>query len=996
MRFSLLSATSVQDAPYTLGFAFRRGQLPANRTVAPSVGQMQVAIKNRWNDGSIKFAVLSGRATLAANVPLHVGLSPVPVVTAPAALGLPDLRRANPTAEIAASGIGTARWQGTDWDSPFVNWVAGPEMSSWIYRKPVGSDTHLVAWLEVRVYAGGQVEVLPWVENGYIAVAAPGNRSATYTFTLGGTQRFAAAIDLKHHTRTVLISGAALAYWLGNGPELVIGHDKLYLQATELVPAYASRIAPGSALIAALPASYTPLAAGSFNYSNDSMASSGYQDPIGLLPQHDVLYLVSDATAAYAATVRNGFSAGRWALHYRDEATNRPLRFSRHPNRVIGDGQGFKDNGGSTTNSRTPVPTGGNPPQWDCAHSPSVGYLAYLVTGRFYFMEQALFAATANYLGNGDNAALRNGAQGLVQTAIDAWQTRSCAWDWRTRVQALTAVPDDDRDLRQELVNSVEANIEHFHGRYVAQANNPWGWILPGETYSGSLRFGACWQQDFVTAAFGFSLSLDLPVSPAAAGKLRDFFHWKARSIVSRLGPQGEFWYINAAPFTMSISSAAVPNFVNGSGPWYATAREVYNATYATPPGWLGATEGTLAGEIMPGERAMWGNLQSAIAYAVRHGVPGALAAYNRMTSARNWSALRDALAGRPVWAVVPTVTAPAWLAGKRVGEWVEIPGTAGAGGSAVDAFCGMGLDDRTSEIVIAAAGGHNDSADNRVVSLRLTDDSPQWLLRRAASTITPRDVSHYPDGLPVSRHLYQSIHVVPELNRVFLFGSRGSWSNAFDFPNVDAFNLLTNQWDARDTWRSIPAGHYGAVRVRTTGEVFMTTLQRWDPASQTFSPRFPTRLPDPVRWPIAHDSRRDQLFAMQWADGQGFGDARLFTSRFPMSGSAQIAVTLRGADALAQLAAERPSYSALDYDPDNDRFLFYDGRNAAAGRVYAVAPNDTNTWDIEVLTLAAGTALPPSVPVAGVHSRFRYVPALRGFVLLANAQANLWFLKTA
>jgi hypothetical protein len=94
-----------------------------------------------------------------------------------------------------------------------------------------------------------------------------------------------------------------------------------------------------------------------------------------------------------------------------------------------------------------------------------------------------------------------------------------------------------------------------------------------------------------------------------------------------------------------------------------------------------------LAGEIMPGERAMWGNLIPAIAYAVRHGVPGAQAAYARLQGASNWKDLRAAFNQRPVWAVQPatgaTVTppppppvgpvtgAPAWLTGKQVGEWV-------------------------------------------------------------------------------------------------------------------------------------------------------------------------------------------------------------------------------------------------------------------------------------------------------------------------------------
>src|ERR1051325_11087637 len=80
-------------------------------------------------------------------------------------------------------------------------------------------------------------------------------------------------------------------------------------------------------------------------------------------------------------------------------------------------------------------------------------------TGRWYFMEEVQFATTCNYLGNGDNAALRTGSQGLVQTCVDAWQTRSCAWDWRARVQALCVTPDADTALRNEFIASAQYNI---------------------------------------------------------------------------------------------------------------------------------------------------------------------------------------------------------------------------------------------------------------------------------------------------------------------------------------------------------------------------------------------------------------------------------------------------------------------------------------------------------------------------------------------------------
>lgn len=654
--FTLRSATTQAAAPFAIGHGFRKGAVPSGSYVVSDLAYFQCVPKNTWPDGSLKFALLHGRAPLTADTALTVTLS-IGGDAGGVDLTTSDLKATGITAAIVAGAFGSATWATTDWDAPFQTWVSGPAMSSWVYRKQIGSDAHLVGWLEVRLWAGGEVEVLPWIENGYIRVVAPINKSETYTFTLGGgTQRVSVAIDLKHHQRTPLINGPELSYWLGADPAVVPSHDKAYLQSTELVPTYSATVAPTAAIAVALVGTYAPLQAGNIIYGSDSMASSGYQSPIGMLPQCDVLYLVSDAANAYGAVVRNGFSAGRYSIHYRDETTNRPPLFSSYPNLNIGSSQGFKDTGGSTINDRTPTATGGSGPQWDVAHSPALGYLAYLVTGRWYFMEEVQFITTANYLGNGDAAALREGSKGIVKTAYDAWQTRSCAWDWRARVMALTATPDDDTSLRNEFIASVQYNIDHFWPTYVNQANNTFGWIRPGETYSGKTGTGAPWQQDFVTAAFGFSVSLDLPISSTHKTKLSEFFQWKARSVVMRLGGAGEFWYINADMYNQSISPNTVPDYLTGTGPWHATDLDSYNASVSigATPTWLGGTEGNLAGEAMPGEKSLWGNLMPAIAYAVRHNVPGAETAYRRLTSATNFPALATAFNNVPVWSVQP------------------------------------------------------------------------------------------------------------------------------------------------------------------------------------------------------------------------------------------------------------------------------------------------------------------------------------------------------
>jgi hypothetical protein len=973
--------------------------------------------KNVWPDGSLKFAVVAGLADVTAGVDTTVGLVLIPApTTVPNQLTTAKLRATEITAQVGCGAYGTVNWTGADWDVPFQSWVQGPVMSSWIYRKPVGSDPHLVAWLEVRLWSNGAVEVLPWIENGYLRVAAPTNKSTTFTFTLGTSQRMSAAIDLKHHQRTPLINGTALSYWLRLDPGVTARHNTAYLQASELVPTYQAQVAANAVAITKLPLTYTPLQPGSFSYDQDAMASSGYQDPIGLLPQHDVLYLTSDAKIAHAAVIRNGFSAGRYGLHYRDENTNRPLRFSSYPTLIIADGQGFKDNGGSTTNSYTPKATGGNGPSWDVAHSPSVGYLAYLVTARWYFMEQVQFATTANYLGNGDHPNLRDGSKGLVKPEPGAWQTRSCAWDWRARVQALCVTPDADIALRSEFIASVEANIEYFHNRYIAKTNNPFGWIRPGEEYgSTSLQFGAPWQQDFVTAAFGYSVSLGLPISTGATAKLETFFKWKARSVVGRLGLKGAFWYVNAAPYMVSISPSRAPDYANGTGPWYESEAAVYNASYAEVPAWLGKVDGTLAGEILPGAESMWGNLIPAIAYAVRHNVPGAKEAYDRLLGASNWPALRDAFNARPVWSVkpagaiqsVPPVVpapvqpqtnpgAPAWAANAPLNAWMEIPGTSGAGGTQIESFSGWAKLPN-GKIAIALAGGHTDGTKNSVAVIDLLANAPAWVEVSPQSPTHTYEVAYEADGKPTSSHTYYTTMWIPATNRLMRFGAIAvSLSGNTNYFTVDGFNLANNTWDPAGTYANMPYGASGGGYNPVTGKVLAIFGQKYhDPVTGAVT-NIDTGNVNLPRAPWVWDPVRNQFFGLCYGDNQEYS-LSLGICAAKIVGNTMSQVTIAPSAAATQFAVDIPAYMALEHDPVNDCFLAYTGsRPGTAGRVYKITPNNTSKWDMSIFAYGAGGVTPVQTPGCGIMNKFSYIPELKGIVMMATKASNLYFMRTA
>lgn len=651
--FQLISSNGGTSLPFTLGHAFRKGQVPAGSTLTGSISELQVIPKNAWPDGSLKFAIVSGRATIAAGAPLTVSLS-MGAQSPSTALTLDNLRATGVTAAIGAGTYGTASWGAADWAKPFSTWISGPFMSSWIYRKPIGNDPHLVAWLEVRLYRGGAVEVLPWVENGYLNVAGPTNKNAVYTFTLGGKQRFSSSIDLPHHCRTVLLQGTALSHWLGTAPQVIPNHDKAYFQSTSVVPTYFATVPSSSPLWASQTSTFQPLQKG--NYANE-MGSGGYSPSLGLIPEWDALYLTSNDTRAYANVLMNAYGAGRFGIHYRDETTQRPIRFSSYPNLVVkgGSSSGIVGIGASSKVQNTPLATGTKPATWAIPHHPSIAYVSYLLTGRYYFMEELQFVATINYLIQTDSTRKFSG--GVFQTTSGSNTTRGAGWALRTLAQATSATPDDDV-LRSEFLGSLTANIEFYHSTYVAQPNNPMGFVAPYVDYKsadGKLT-EAAWQQDFFTASTGFALDLDTGLNATALGKLRAFFNWKAQSVIGRLGgtSQTEFLFSDAAQYTVAVAPVDKPDFMKGTGPWYANWGEIYQATLGVPnPG----IAGVLRGGNFPNATSYWGNLLPAIAYAVRHKAPGAQAAYDRLTKASNYARLTATANDAPVWAMAPNPT---------------------------------------------------------------------------------------------------------------------------------------------------------------------------------------------------------------------------------------------------------------------------------------------------------------------------------------------------
>ena len=655
-------------APFCVGQAFAAGAVPAGSTVVASdLDDFQADVQNRWPDGSVKFAILSGRLTLAANTARAVTLS-AGVGASGSALTEADLLASAVVASIAFPPFGAVELAPligvpSTFNTGSGRWTAGrvatcfsgSECASWLYYAPIGSDAHLAAWFEVRLWRGGAVEILPWVENGCLRVTGPGERQGTPRFSMGGVQRFQSTLTLPHHCRAVLASGSTLSHWLDQSAPITVRHDTAYLQSTRLVPAYYAVTSPTSPLFDRLTTAYTPLAVADHS---PTMGTSGYHPSIGIMPDWDVAFLTTGADPRAAAAVQiNAYCAGRYGIHYRDETSNRPLAFSQYPNLVLNDtNSGVFSVGASSTSDYTPLASGAGPATWASSHHHSVAYLAYLLTGRRYFVEEMQFAATLNFLKQNDTS---RGLGGVMRTNVGANTTRGAAWALRTLGQACCITPDAD-PLRVELLASIEANVRYYYDKNVAQPSHPQGFCVPYEDYTegDGVYSHAVWMEDFLTAVWGMIAEFEFALPVDARTQLDAFFAWKCRSIIGRLGAQGDgtqFNFRDAARYSLSIAPSDFPNWGNGSGPWYANWGSIHQATTGTAN--VPSSDTTLRGGYYPSPTSYWGNLQPAIAYAVNRGVPGALSAYQRMIGASNWNAIMALWNDEPVWGVMPRAT---------------------------------------------------------------------------------------------------------------------------------------------------------------------------------------------------------------------------------------------------------------------------------------------------------------------------------------------------
>ena len=857
--FTVTSANAGQQ-PFTVGHAFKQGDIPSGQTLTG----LQCSIKNTWPDGSAKFAVLSGYATLTSNVARTVGCQ---IGTAPAGSNVATSALSAVTASIAF-GASTASFSSSDWSSPHQTITAGPLMSSWTYRKQIGSDAHLVAWLEVRAYSNGAVEVLPWIENGYLSVASPTAKSGRAVFTLNGATKYdsindanytgpydgfavvnAGTVQIAAQCRMCLVSGTQNSHWAGTDPGVTPSHDVAYLVATKLVPAYRPTSINEADIVTwcVTNGAYSPMR----TRLTEGMGGTGYSHDIGLLPMNSAIYLVTGDRRAYRAVLNWGYSLGSYAIHYRDQTTNRPLLFASYPNKST-----------NTGGDLTPSASGGEPYRYATSHHPAAAYLPYLISGWNWFIEAIQFQVTLHYLASPpssretSNYFLQASAGGYGQN--NQGGPRAVGWQWRTLAMCACITPDADTTMRAQFVTALNYNATayrgiHESGTWSGAANFTWAPNSLGLVWEpgfGGTTIGqrvplATWQDDFVTMSVGLSSDLQVTGTAQATDDLIWFRNFKYQCVIGRLGAQnvpGRWNYRVATPYNIWAGTKTGSATLAYPSTWGQAFSD--NFPYEDPVGQqLAETNSGLTGDDLQGgniggggmSTSYWGNMQPAIAYAVSHGAPGAAAAYDRMIAASNFATKAAEFNAIPIWGIKPHnhQALPSWLSALALWQWYEIPNT--LIGSVdpnpmppgqnypgkVTAWCGFAVAEYldssgalVAEMCYGASGGHGDYAGNEVDTLKLNATTPAWV-ERHARTPDAYIINHAqtylaepraPTYHPASTHTYYLTTAINRFRHFSIFpydglemGGQPEAPGGFPYPNgggrTATFDLIANQW---------------------------------------------------------------------------------------------------------------------------------------------------------------------------------------------------------
>lgn len=591
------------NVPVTFGQVFKIGDVPKGQTVRAALDgrsiPVQVDVKARNPDGSLRHAVLTVRVPeLKGGAKVPLAISAGTALAAGAPLGLSQLlaTQYDAKASLVIGGVtytadartllqavGSGQ-QCHSWSEACVAWLSGSLVSEWVVHGPLkGPDgkanPNLRVSFGVRVYAGnspgsiGQIRTDVAIENSW-AYTQPVPIQYTATLTSGSARFQSEPLTQFAYTRWHQV-----LWWNDVEPEVYMRQDTQYIQSSLAVSKY-EKLQPSNTFLSGVRQTCKPL---DHCDQTNAMGNPGSQAAIGPLPRWTSVYIVDPDVRAYRWMLANTDALGSYPVHYRDQGTDWPLSIQKHPYVTILN-WASANNVARSKSSQAPLYRKDLLPHcvadsdatkecakgwyvtiskytWSNAHQPAAGYVAYMVTGSYYYMEEMAFYASMTELSA--NETYRGLSKGLLDKARS--QIRGKAWGLRTLADAAWLLPDS-YPLKAEFNADVNNSLADFNATYTNNPSaNPLGMMNSGHLYpiSGHGEVGGTpWQHSFLTWSVGHAADLGFPGAAA-------FRNWLAKFEIGLMtdwlaNPTHGFCWLQASAYKLQVMDDArewLPNF---------------------------------------------------------------------------------------------------------------------------------------------------------------------------------------------------------------------------------------------------------------------------------------------------------------------------------------------------------------------------------------------------------------------------------------------------
>lgn len=585
-----LSEQSVQPVSLTFGEPFRAGAIPKGNTIIAykdgTALPTQVDVKARNPDGSVRHAILTIELpSLGGGATAPLSLRPVPQASATQgdSLSLNDVLQSSFNASVEID-IGGQPWHldarqllqhaslsrsCEPYGRECKAWLSGPLASEWIVGGPVldaqgNANPHISAYFAVRAYGPppvSRVRVDVIVEND--RAYAPNPQNVTYDATISVNGEAPYSVHRLEHYRQARWHRV---FWWGKPDPVYAQQDSQYLQSTRAVPQYESVTISKATLQAA--AQQVQKSCGPMQHCDqtNNMQNAGAQDGIGPLPRWTAAYVVDPTHDTYDWMLANSDALGSYGIHYRDQLTGGPVSVDVHPCATLVTAAEF---------SRCPVAPHANDSFPHChdqctspwtaniSHHPAPAYVAYLVTGDWYYLEELKF--WADWVEFWQNPKYRDYKTGLINHNT----LRAQAWSLRTLGDAAYILPDND-PLKDYFNRVVKNDIQWYNQNYTDNASaNQLHIITAGSivypNHGNPLTGISTWQSSFFTWSVGNLKDLGF----AGAGELLD---WVGAFQVNLMTSPDYCWVV-ASGYELRVRDTQDSAF-------YGSLRTVYQKTY--------------------------------------------------------------------------------------------------------------------------------------------------------------------------------------------------------------------------------------------------------------------------------------------------------------------------------------------------------------------------------------------------------------------------------